>query len=205
VRRLAAILLTAAAAVVPASSAQAGVLVESATSCSSETLSQPFARWLDPARYTLVPGGAFEAGQPAWSVAGGASVVSGNETYFVHGAADSRSLRLPAGASATSPAMCVGLGEPTLRFFGKLSGGGLLSSLRVEALVEDQLGLVKSVPLIVLGGGGASWSPTLPSLVVANLLPLLPGATTPVAFRFTPVGAGTWSVDDVYVDPWSSR
>ena len=32
-------------------------------------------------------------------------------------------------------------------------------------------------------------------------LPLLPGERTPVAFRFTPQGKGTWSIDDVYVDP----
>ena len=39
-------------------------------------------------------------------------------------------------------------------------------------------------------------------LVVANLLPLLPGEHTPVAFRFTALG-GDWSIDDVYVDPYS--
>jgi hypothetical protein len=38
--------------------------------------------------------------------------------------------------------------------------------------------------------------------VVANLLPLLPGAHTPVAFRFTPQLGGEWAIDDVYVDPF---
>ena len=38
--------------------------------------------------------------------------------------------------------------------------------------------------------------------VLANLLPLLPGAHTPVAFRFTPLLGGEWSIDDVYVDPF---
>jgi hypothetical protein len=28
---------------------------------------------------------------------------------------------------------------------------------------------------------------------------------TPVQFRFTPVGGGTWQIDDVYVDPWRYR
>jgi hypothetical protein len=40
--------------------------------------------------------------------------------------------------------------------------------------------------------------------ILANLLPLLPGEHTPVAFRFTAVG-GDWSVDDVWVDPYSRR
>ena len=55
------------------------------------------------------------------------------------------------------------------------------------------------------GAGGGQWQPTLPSLVVANLLPLLPGARTPVRFRFTPVGRANWQIDDVYVDPWARR
>jgi hypothetical protein len=39
--------------------------------------------------------------------------------------------------------------------------------------------------------------------IVANLLPLLPGDHTPVAFRFTPVGlGGDWRIDDLYVDPY---
>jgi hypothetical protein len=38
--------------------------------------------------------------------------------------------------------------------------------------------------------------------VIANLLPLLPGSRTAVAFRFTPYGdGGDWTIDDVYVDP----
>ncbi len=52
-----------------------------------------------------------------------------------------------------------------------------------------------------LAGTHRSWQPTLPTVVVANLLPLLPGEQTPVAFRFTPVGSATWTIDDIYVDP----
>jgi hypothetical protein len=40
--------------------------------------------------------------------------------------------------------------------------------------------------------------------LVVNLLPLLPGDYTPVAFEFTPQGyGGNWRIDDVYVDPRS--
>ena len=38
--------------------------------------------------------------------------------------------------------------------------------------------------------------------IVMNLLPLLPGGNTAVAFRFAPYGDGDWTIDDVYVDPW---
>ena len=68
-------------------------------------------------------------------------------------------------------------------------------------LFELFTGDVVSLPIGLVGNGG-SWQPTLPMLVVANLLPLLPGENTPVAFRFTAQGAA-WSVDDVWVDPYS--
>ena len=40
---------------------------------------------------------------------------------------------------------------------------------------------------------------------MANLLPLLPDQHTPVAFRFTPMLGGNWSVDDVQVDPYKPQ
>jgi hypothetical protein len=204
VKRLASIILAAAAVAAAAAPAQAGVLVQSATSCDAQPLSQPFLRWLDIARYTPAPGGAFEVGDKGWTLSGGAATVAGNEPFHVHGAADARALRLPAGASAQSPAMCVGIDHPTLRLFTRASGASLLSSLRVDVLFESNLGLVSSLPVgIVLPS--SAWAPSLPQVVLASLLPLLPGEQTAVAFRLTPQGPGTWDVDDVYVDPWSSR
>jgi hypothetical protein len=38
--------------------------------------------------------------------------------------------------------------------------------------------------------------------IVANLLALLPGDKTPVAFRFSAYG-GSFAIHDVYVDPYS--
>ena len=67
-------------------------------------------------------------------------------------------------------------------------------------------GIVNSLPLVGAVLPTSSWQPTvLPVVVVANLLPLLPGQRTPVAFRFTPTLGGAWSIDDVYVDPYSRR
>ena len=100
--------------------------------------------------------------------------------------------------------MCVGIEYPTLRFFAKRNGGTLLSTLLIEVEFEGLGGLLKRLPVgVVLGG--SQWQPTLPHIVLASLLPLLPGERTPVRFRFTPLGGGTWSIDDVYVDPWRSR
>ncbi len=202
-KRLRTVFIAASLAVVTlaagAPSASAGVLVASAPDCSPQPTSQPFARFGDSGLYQLAPGGAFESGSPSWSLSGGASVVSGNETYQVHGATDSRSLRLPAGASATSPVMCVGIEHPTVRLFAK-NNSALVSTLSVEVIFETSLGLKASAPIGVLLPSG-QWKPSPRLLVLANLLPLLPGEHTPVQFRVTSVGLGTWWVDDFYVDP----
>jgi hypothetical protein len=181
-----------------APAANAGVLVASAPDCSPKPTSKPFAPWGDTGDYNLSPGGAFEPSGPSWKLSG-ASFVSGNEPWKVNGAGDSRSLRLPPGASATSPVMCVGLEHPALRFFAR-NNSALLSTLSVEVIVETSLGLTVSAPVGVLLPNG-QWKPSPKLLVVANLLPLLPGEHTPVQFRVTSVGLGTWWVDDFYVDP----
>jgi hypothetical protein len=182
-----------------ATSASAGILVKSAPDCSPKPASQVFARWGDSSQYNLAPGGSFEAGAAAWSLSGRASVVSGNEPWKVAGAGHTRSLKLPPGASATSPTICVGLEHPTIRFFAK-NNSALLSTLSVEVITETSLGLTVPVPVGVMLPSG-QWKPSPKFLVVANLLPLLPGEHTPVRFRVTSIGTGTWSVDDFYVDP----
>ena len=195
-------LLAATAAVIAAmafaSTASAGILTASERDCGDETLSRPFAPWGDGASYKLVAGGNFEAAHSGWTLRSGAGLVAGNEPWKVGGSGHNRSLRLPAGSTAISPVACVGLEEPTLRFFARKQRG-LLSTLAVSVHVETSLGVVVPVPIgVVLGNG--TWKPTAPMLIVGNLLPLLPGDRTPVAFGFTPL-LGDWQIDDVYVDP----
>jgi hypothetical protein len=194
-------LTTTAVLAAGASSASAGVLVASAPACDGQALSKTFLPWLDLANYTALSGAGFETGAAGWSL-GASAVANGNEPYFVGGAGDRKSLALPSGASATSPTICVGISHPTIRFFAKRRSGGTLSlsTLRVDVLFETASGYVASLPIGLVAGGG-SWQVTSPLLVVANLLPLLPGQQTPVAFRFTAQGAD-WSIDDVWVDPY---
>ncbi len=204
-------LRTAAAAVTAvvalaagATTANAGVLVASSPSCDDQALSKTFLPWLDVADYTPLAGADFETGARAWSLHGSA-VAAGNEPYRVGGANDAKSLALPSGASATSPTICVGITHPTIRFFAKRRSGGMLSTshLRVDVLFETASGNVASLPIGLVENGG-SWQVTSPILVAANLLALLPGETTPVAFRFT-AEDGDWSIDDVWVDPYMRK
>lgn len=189
-----------------AATANAGVLVASAPSCDDQALSKTFLPWLDLADYTALPGGDFEGAMNGWSFSDGAAVASGNSPYYVGGSDDASSLSLASGSSATSATMCVGLTHPTVRFFAKRRSTSLLSSLstlRVDVLFELADGTVSSLTIGSVTNGG-SWQPTLPMLAVVNLLPLLPGEHTPIAFRFTAQG-GDWSVDDVWVDPYSRK
>jgi hypothetical protein len=190
------------AAMAFASTASAGILTAPATDCGNESLSQPFSRFGDTNYYKVVPGGSFEGALTNWTLNGGAKVVTGNEPWKVGSTSNAKSLVLPVGSSAVTAPTCVGLGEPTLRFFAK-KNSGLLSTLAVSVWVKTSLGLTVPVPVGVLLGNG-QWNPGPQMLIIANLLPLLPGDRTPVAFQFTPV-LGSWQIDDVYVDPMRVR
>jgi hypothetical protein len=204
IRRAIGVLVAASAVTLAAAApAQAGLLVASAENCETKPSSQVFLRWLDPLRYEQAPDGGVESGQ-GWTLTGGARIVAGNEPWMVGSRYDRMSLQLPRGSRATTGVMCVGIGHPIMRFFARRTSGWLLDSLKVDVLFEGAGGQVHSLPVgLVLGG--KSWQPTLPFPVLASLLPLLPGEQTPIQFRFTPVGGGTWQIDDVYVDPWRSR
>jgi hypothetical protein len=196
-RRLLALLLPLLAVLAAAPVAGAALLPPQATSCAAESLSPVFDPWLDPADYTLAPGGGFEDAS-GWT---GGTTVSGNERFHVHAAGDGRALRVFDGQSATSPTVCVGIDHPTLRFFAR-STGAPLGLLRVDVSFWGPLGIPLRLPIGVVAAT-AHWEPSLPLVIPASLLPLLPGRMTPVTFHLVPVGAeAAFDVDDVYVDPY---
>ena len=165
-------------------------------------LEQPFKRWLDPAKYFLAPGGSFEDGAAGLAAERQLPSSDGNEPFAVRGAKDGSSLSIPNGASATTPAMCVTLLHPDLRFFAR-NKGSLLGLLRVDVLVDTPLGVV-TLPVGVVPAGQA-WTPTLPMPFLANALALVgKNGETAVAFRFTSMLGGSFQIDDVYVDPYRS-
>jgi hypothetical protein len=177
-----------------APAAHAGLLTQTAAGCPTETLSQPFLAWGDPSEYFLAPGGDFSAGAGGWSLSGGA------QTGTAGGSPSGYALSLPDGSSATSPAVCVGVSAPSVRFFATNSGNPL-ASLAVSVNFVGPLGLPLSLPIGTVSSSG-SWQPTPIYPILANLLPLLPGNQTPVSFAFTPAGSGgNWQIDDLYVDP----
>jgi hypothetical protein len=168
----------------------------SAGLCPSQPVAQRFAPWSDPAWYAGLPGGGFEVGTAAWTLAGGGAVGEGNEPFHIGTPADHRSLRLPPGGSGTSPAICIGADHPTLRLVAR-NGGPPTGSLTVSAVVSGLTGETRAIPLATLTA--RDWEPTAPIPVTLNVLALaLPQS---VAFRFEAAG-GDWAIDDVYIDPY---
>ena len=168
--------------------------------CPDQATSRPFLRWLDPISYVLAPNGGLESGSTGWKLTGGASVVSGNESFNLSGVG-SRSLYLPSGSSATSPATCVETLDVFARYTAKNRGLILLSTLKVDAIVRDSAGHTFVLPAGV-NTGGSQWAPSLPAVALLDVLAALNDGRVTVSFRFTPIGLGAkWQIDDLYVDP----
>jgi hypothetical protein len=193
--------LTQAAAVlavllVPAA-AQAAYAVPTTPCPATPSVGTVFAPWSDHAWYAPVAGGTFEGASAGWSLSGGAAVVSGGSPFW----RGSHSLGLPTGASATSGSICVGAGYPVFRFTAR-NAGAPTSTLQVEALYLD--GTTKSSKVVGKLSANSTWAATRRLSVVLGQTEVNgTDVLTPVAFRFTPLGAGgQWQIDDLYVDPY---
>jgi hypothetical protein len=196
-RTLFAAAVTAMALLAPAGSASAGILSQSAGPCPAYQSSAVFSGWGDPFEYTLAPGGAFESAS-GLTLTGGARIVAGNESSYIHGSADRNSLLLPRGATATTGPICVGMDKLTVRFFARRPSFALLPLMTVEGVYTTNSGATASLPLVGVPLAGGGWSLQLPFLNAGSLLQL--GDTTMMRFRLRSV-IGDWQVDDFYVDP----
>ena len=162
--------------------------------------STPFSQFGDPRSYYAVPDNGLEGGASGWTLSG-ATVVAGNEPWFVSGRGRS-ALALPPGASALSPAACINLLAPSIRLFaeGQRPNGSLRVEVLFRGITGNLLGVLNTGDLEP--GDYTSWRPTtsVPSLLAVPL------ATTSFQVRFTSKASrGTWLIDDLYVDPWANR
>jgi hypothetical protein len=189
--------VAAMALLAPAGTANAGLLSQSAGPCPSYPMSKAFSKWLDPMNYTLAPGGAFES-SAGLTFTGGAKIVSGNETAYVHGPSDKNSVLIPRGGTVTTGPICVGLDKPTVRFFAKRPNFALLPLMTVEGVFTTKAGTTAALPMVGVPLAGNSWSLQLPFITTGAVLEL--GDTTMMRFRIRAV-TGDWQVDDLYVDP----
>lgn len=162
--------------------------------CAKPALASSLAAFGDSRSYFLAPGADFESAASGWTLTGGARTSAGSGPLRLGAAASS--LRLPAGATATSPTFCVDLNYPTFRFFSTKGNAPLSVDVIYPALGT------KKPKATTVKGGGATWE-------LAKDVDLRPTVVTKdagwrlVQLRFV-AGAGApgdWLVDDVLVDP----
>jgi hypothetical protein len=190
-----------AALLVTAMLALAALAGSAEAACPYSGAEKVFSPWGDQRNYVLAPDGGFEAGGYGWQLNRGATVVEGNESYYLNDAGDSKSLSLPAGSSAVSPPVCMAIDTPSFRLVARNSGDPS-SQLRVEASYK-LLGLIRTKTVGTLRAG-STWAPTQSVSTVLTLSTII-GTLIPSAIeiRFTPLdSSGKWQVDDVYIDPF---
>jgi hypothetical protein len=170
-----------------------------ATGCPDVPVSQPFAAWSDTADYFLAPGGDFEG--DGWSLRGRAAIVDGNSPFHVGDPTDRRSLLLASGGAATSAPFCIGVEHRAMRFFARAAQ---TSSLNVDVLYTDARGRARSERIGELSGAGG-WAATDVLAMRVNELAAQRDDAMTVQLRFQPRGAGTWAIDDVFIDPYRVR
>jgi hypothetical protein len=170
--------------------------------CGQRLIENPFTQWDDTADYFLSRGGDLSGGAQEWSF-DGSELVADNNPYSLY-PGETAAVALGEGASATAPMVCVGVDDPTMRFFVR-NAGSAEGTLRVDVLYEDDSFQMQTLTLGTLtsADAGDEWTPS-PSLeLAAPLVALLDDDLTPVWFQFTAQGSGSsWVVDDVYVDPY---
>jgi hypothetical protein len=182
--------------------ARPGNLLASAD-CGYGSPSEVFAPWGDGAEYSLAPEGDFSA-TDEWTLSKDAAVVPSADPF----SGAHQSLLLGQDGQAATPALCVDLNNPTIRFFARDVGGNEKANLRVDVLYEDFTGHVKHLTIARLKAGG-DWQPSIVVPIYMNMLAAAsPTGVTAVAFRFKAEGlqkGETLSVSSLYVDPWLSR
>ena len=180
----------------------AGAIPAVAGACTlPATGSAVFSSFGDSAHYSLAPNGSFEAGTSGWSLTG-ASVVSGNESFFLNSPIDSHSLSFGATGSAVSPPVCVGITTPTFRFIARRTSGSW-AQMNVNLLWTDASGAAHTTTAGSVNGT-TGWSASS-VMNLGSTLPLWqPGSTLPVRIQFLPAQyGGNWTIDDVYIDPYA--
>lgn len=165
--------------------------------CVAPTLSSALTAFGDSRSYFLAPGADFESAAHGWTLTGGARLTSGSGPLGLGRA--KRSLRLPAGSSATSPLFCVDLDYPTFRFFSRQlakHGAGLTVDVIYPALGT------KKPKASSLPGTTTAWKLSRDVALKPKKVDKA-GGWRRMQLRFNAAAgkAGSWRIDDVLIDP----
>jgi hypothetical protein len=177
--------------------------------CPTPPTAKAFQAFGDSSDYFLAPNGGFESGTAAWTVSN-ASVVSGNESYKLHGAGDSRSLRLAPGGTAVTAAICLDTTRTGYRFFARQPGNAAGPDLNVSVRFVGKDGITRERQIDTLAEGNyRSWAPSrfwAPSVAAQMFqaigLTVDDTATVRLVFTAENVPGPAWQLDDLYIDPY---
>jgi hypothetical protein len=155
-----------------ATSATTSSAVPSGTGCTPLPTTKSFQKVDgDTADYSLAPNGNFESGTTGWTLAGGAKVVSLNETLGV--APGKKAVQIPLSGSITSPAFCVDETNPHFRFTYKVDNA-VLSGFIAYVIYRDAAGKITNVQLVsskTLALTPSLWQAT-PKSPLSTIIPL---------------------------------
>ena len=198
--RYAALLATAACFAAPAA-AQAA--------CDPVPTTKAFQPFGDSSDYFLADNGGFESGGAGWELTK-ASVVSGNESYFLNGKGDTRSLAIAPGGQAVSSAFCVDTTRTGFRYFAQQAASLRAPDLLVSIRWVGPDGLTRLIRVDRLAGANyRSWAPSrffAPQLA-AQLFQRLglteqDTASVRLIFQVENEAGAAWRIDDLYIDPF---
>ena len=167
---------------------------------------QPFG---DSSEYFLADNGGFESGAAGWELTK-ASVVAGNESYYLNGKGDTRSLSIAPGGRAVSGAFCVDTTRTGFRFFAQQAKSPASPNLKVSLRWVGPDGVTRYVRVDTLAGANyTSWAPSrfwAPQLA-AQLFKRLgftaeDTASVRLVFEAANVAGPAWRIDDLYIDPF---
>jgi hypothetical protein len=181
----------------PASArARTALLGAGTETCAAPVLAPLLAGFGDARSYFLAPGGDFESAASGWTLTGGATVAPGSGPLRLGRARSA--LRLPPGATATTPTFCVDLNYPTFRFFAQRAnaGGGLSVDVAYPALGD------KKPKAASVNAGSGAWTLTSDvDLRPSKVTNAFGWRLVKLTFRSDAVAGSDWRVDDVLVDP----
>jgi len=168
------------------------------SNCSYPNAAQVFSPWKDQGYYELAPDGGFENGGTGWTLSGGASLVEANEDHFLNGAEDDTAVRLPFGAVATSPPVCVDETTPSFRLMSQNIGA---KGAKLRVTVSYELAGGPKTKQTDTPAADSGWEPTPPVQLQTD------GEAERIArITFTAKDPKcVYLVDDLFVDPFARR
>ena len=184
------------ASVVAAAPSQAAAYIND---CGPRITAASFSKFGDTNQYFEVPSAHMEFLQLSGWTTSGASLVAGNEPWYIASSLDSQSLRVASGGYVRTPTMCVAVGEDSLRFFYKspgIPGSTLHVSIRVTS------GVNVATNDYDIDGAAFGWQPS-PRIMLPDIRDASGRQYVTVTFSQRNLPAA-WNIDDVLIDPWRS-